>query len=134
MSGITKFFVSFGIFIVVLIVSGIYVFRKAGSEAAEYVAEFRPNLEVLADGTYLGEFSYLGGRFKTRVKFIVKDHKLLGCDFEKLYSTPGHSAPYMVSSIIDQTEDLDFDAISGASITSQFAKAAIKNAIENGAE
>ena len=134
MSGTIKILISIGIFFLVLIISGIYIFNKAGSEAAEYVAEFRPDLETLADGTYHGDFSYLGGRFEARVKFIVKDHKLLGCDFEKLFSTPGHSAPYMVSTIIDQTEELDFDAISGASITSQFAKAAIKNAIERGAE
>jgi uncharacterized protein with FMN-binding domain len=67
-----------------------------------------------------------------KISFNVKDGELVLYNFERLYGTIGYGAPQNVKSGIDQKEDLNFDAVSGATVTSNLARAAIKNALEKG--
>jgi len=118
--------------IAVLIVVSLIMFNIAGKRANSYIGDFRPDVSSLKDGTYKGSYSYLIERVGAKITFDVNQGKLGKYQFEKLYGTLGYGAPNSVKAQIDLRRNLDFDAVSGATVTSNFAKAAIKNAIDNG--
>ena len=118
--------------IAVLIVASLIAFNMGGKKANSYIRDFKPDVSILADGTYTGSFSYIVERVGATITFEVNKGKLGKCQFQKLYGTFGYGAPNLVKAQIDLKRNLDFDAVSGATVTSNFAKAAIKNAIEKG--
>ncbi len=116
----------------IIIVAGLLSFNMAGRNAGKYVGEFQPRMSQIEDGHYEGEYSTIISKVGAKIAFKIKDGELLHFQFEKLYGTFGYGAPQNVKAVIDQKEDLNFDSISGATVTSNFAKAAIKNALEQG--
>jgi uncharacterized protein with FMN-binding domain len=108
------------------------VFSRVGLQAKSKVGNFRPDISRLADGNYHGGFSSLGGRISSEVSFEIKNGKLQLINFDKLYGTPVYGAPQKVIERIDSLQNLDFDVVTGATVTSSLAKAAIKDAIDNG--
>ena len=120
-----------GIFISMLIVFMI-VFYMAGRAARKSVANFIPDQSTLADGKYQGEFNYLGGYISADVSFEIRNGKLWLIKFDKLYGTTFTGSSSKVYFAIDDNKNLNFDAISGATVTSDLAKAAIKDAIGKG--
>jgi uncharacterized protein with FMN-binding domain len=115
-----------------IIIASLLSFNMAGRNAGKYVAEFQPMMSQIEDGRYAGEYSTIIRKVGAEISFRIKDGKLINFQFGKLYGTIGYGAPENVKSGIDQKEDLNFDSISGATVTSNFAKAAIKNALERG--
>ncbi len=109
-----------------------FLVKKTDMEARRISGKFRPDISVLPDGKYAGRFSPSFKRFGAEVTFEIKDHRLGIIRFEELYGTPGYGAPQSTIEKIEETGNLDFDAVSGATITADFAKAAIRDAIENG--
>ena len=109
-----------------------FFFFQLENRVAAFIGNFVPEVSRLEDGRYKGQFGMLNNRMEARVEFIVENHQLIACNFDKLFGTPGHKAPYLVKQKIDQIGKLDFDAVSGATLTSYMARAAIKNAIEKG--
>lgn len=116
----------------IITVAGLLSFNMAGRNAGKYVGEFQPKMSQIEDGQYEGEYSAIFNKVGAKISFKVKDGELVHYNFERLYGTIGYGAPQNVKSGIDQKEDLNFDSISGATVTSNFAKAAIKNALEKG--
>ena len=108
------------------------LFYMAGNAAERKVGNFIPASTQLADGKYHGEFSYLGGHISADVSFEIRNGKLWLIRFDKLYGTPIFGAAQKVYFAIDDSKNLNFDAVTGATITSNLAKAAIKDAIEKG--
>lgn len=120
--------------VAVMILAALVSFNMAGSSAGKYVGDFQPKMSQIEDGQYEGEYSALFNKVGAKISFKIKDGELVRYNFEKLYGTVGYGAPQNVKSGIDQKEDLNFDSISGATVTSNLARAAIKNALENGPE
>jgi uncharacterized protein with FMN-binding domain len=120
-----------GILAVIILVS-LISFNLSGRNAGKYVGEFQPMMSEIEDGRYEGEYTTIISKVGAKISFKIKDGELVNYQFEKLYGTIGYGAPQSVKAGIDQKEDLNFDSISGATITSNFAKAAIKNALERG--
>jgi uncharacterized protein with FMN-binding domain len=118
--------------IAILIIVVLVIFSLAGKNAAEYVGEFKPALSQIDDGTYEGEYSAIFGKIGAKITFNIKNGQLMHYHFDKLYGTFGYGATENVKSQIDQREDLNFDIISGATVTSNLAKAAIRDALEKG--
>jgi uncharacterized protein with FMN-binding domain len=118
--------------IAVLITAALISFNLAGRNAGKYVGEFQPMMSQIEDGRYEGEYSTIISRIGAKISFKIKDGELVNFQFEKLYGTIGYGAPQNIKAGIDQKENLNFDSISGATVTSNFAKAAIKNALEKG--
>jgi len=118
--------------IAILIIGSLMAFNLTGKNAAEYIGEFRPEMSQIEDGIYEGEYNALVHKIGANISFEIKDGKLVNYNFDKLYGTIGYYAPENVRSQIDQRDDLDFEAVSGATVTSNLAKAAIKNALESG--
>jgi len=118
--------------VAVIIMAGLLSFNMAGRNAGKYVGEFQPMMYQIEDGLYEGEYSTLISKVGAKISFKIKDGELVHFQFEKLYGTIGYGAPQNIKSGIDQKEDLNFDSISGATVTCNFARAAIKNALEKG--
>ena len=117
---------------IVLIIAAFIMFNLAGQNAEEYIGDFEPIMSEIKDGTYQGAYSSIFEKFGANISFTVKKGQLIHFHFDHLYGTMGYGGPENVEMQIDQKEDLNFDAISGATITSNLAKAAIKNALDNG--
>lgn len=115
----------------VIIMASLLSFNLAGRNAGKYVGEFQPMMSKIEDGRYEGEYTIIS-KVGAKISFKIKDGELVNYQFEKLYGTIGYGAPQNIKAVIDQKEDLNFDSISGATVTSNFAKAAIKNALEKG--
>ena len=118
--------------VAVSITAALLSFNLAGRNAGKYVGEFQPEMSRIEDGQYEGEYSTVISRVGAKISFKIKDGELIHYQFDKLYGTIGYGAPQNIKAGIDQKEDLNFDSISGATVTSNFAKAAIKNALEKG--
>ena len=116
----------------VIVVAALLSFNLAGRNAGKYVGEFQPKLSQIEDGHYEGEYSTIIRKVGAKISFKVKDGELVNFQFEKLYGTFGYGAQQNVKAGIDQKEDVNFDSISGATVTSNFARASIKNALEQG--
>lgn len=127
-----KVFLYFLALLAVIIMAALISFNMAGKNAGKYVGEFQPMISQIEDGQYEGEYSAFINKVGAKISFKIKDGELVHYQFEKLYGTIGYGAPQNVKAAIDQKEDLNFDAISGATVTSNFAKAAIKNALQKG--
>ncbi len=102
--------------------------KKAHNKAQEYSQNFSPNTAKLKDGTYNGCFRYFIFTF-SKVEFEVKDGKIKNIAFKKMFHSPGSPYKKDIEAQIKRTKLLEVNAISGATRTSNFAKAALKNAI-----
>lgn len=120
------------IIIVIGFLAGFMIFHKAGNKADKYVGDYIPVTEALEDGYYKGNYETFAGFLKTEVEFEIKDSTLLRCEFPKLISTPGYGVEKKILESINTSGDLNFEAVSGATHSCSFARAAIKNAIETG--
>ncbi len=118
--------------IAVFITVALLSFNLTGRNAGEYVGEFQPMMSQIEDGYYEGEYSTFISKVGAKISFKIEDGELIHYQFEKLYGTIGYGAPQNIKAGINQKEDLNFDSISGATVSSNFAKAAIKNALEKG--
>ena len=132
MKTLIRLLVSVIVLFIFLIVAFFIFFSRIGKAAQNYVGDFKPDVKKLADGKYIGSFMYINERISSEVTFEIKDSSLWLINFDKLYGSPVLGAQQKVIDRIDSLKNLDFDAVSGATVTSMFAKAAIKNAIENG--
>ena len=118
--------------IAIVMITGLILFNMAGKNAGGYVGEFRPDLSQIEDGVYEGEYSFILDRLGAKISFEIKNSQLLHYKFEKLYGTIGYWAAEGIKLQMDQRDDLDFDVVSGATVSCNLARAAIKKALENG--
>jgi len=108
---------------------GKLVIKKANEEAKQFTQNFHPNTTQLSDGFYQGKFKVFNLITLSHVEFTIKNNKIKKLRFKKMFHTPGYLSKKDIETKIKNTEHLELDAISGATNTSNFAKAAIKNAI-----
>lgn len=122
-----------------IVVSTVFnLFYKAGIQADEYVGDFIPDTKSLINGTYKGDFKIFDFITATDIEFKIKDGKVISIEFHRMLGShnisgiPGYGSADKVKASIEKNKSLDFDAVTGASRSSSFTLAAIKNAIENG--
>lgn len=106
------------------------IIKKANEDAKEYISSFDPVTSELPDGLYLGKFKTLKVFTLSKIEFQIKDGKVINVNLKKLFHSPGSPYKEEIEYQIKQTKRLEVNAISGATRTSNFAKAAIKSAIE----
>jgi len=119
------------ILIQIIICTLYHIIYKAGLQADEYLDDFVPDTKSLNDGTYKGYYLVFGLIKGAEIEFEIKDRRVSFVTFHHILHTPDSDAPEKILSDIEKNQDLDFDAISGASRTTSFAKSALKKAIEN---
>jgi uncharacterized protein with FMN-binding domain len=101
----------------------------AGKKAEKEVGNFKPVTTDLPDGTYTGHYKAFGAIDAACVEFAIEDRKVKTFSLNKVLETPGHSGSELIINEIDRSKNLDFDAVSGATRTSFFIKAGIKDAL-----
>ena len=105
--------------------------KSANKKANEYVQNFKPVTANLSDGKYHGKFKAFGIITISEVEFQIENKIVKNIKFKRMLHTPGSPYKETILNQIKETRKLEVDAITGASRTSNFAKAAIKAAIEN---
>lgn len=104
--------------------------KYAHIKAQEYTEDFNPATSKLKDGIYKGHFRFFLITF-SKVEFEIETGKVKSIDFKKMFHSPGSLYKKDIEFQIKRRKLLEVDAITGATRTSNFAKAAIKDATEN---
>jgi uncharacterized protein with FMN-binding domain len=104
--------------------------KKANENAKEYVRNFTPFTSDLPNGIYEGKYKAFGMITMSKVQFEIEDGLVKSINFIKMFHSPGSIYKENIETQIKQTQKLEVDAITGATRTSNFAKAAIKDAVE----
>lgn len=121
-----------GVVVVLVLGAGYLTFEVMGRQAENAVGPFKPEMSDLENGVYYGEYKAFDAFTVAEVEFEIENGRLSKIEFDNLFITPGHSAGEEVRERITENGDLRFDTVTGATRTSSFAKAAIKDAIEKG--
>jgi len=105
--------------------------KKANEDANQYIERFEPVTSRLPNGVYKGKFKAFKIITMSKVEFEIENGLLKNIDFIRITHFPGNAYKEDIENQIRNTGQLEVNAISGATRTSNFAKAAIKNAVEN---
>jgi len=105
--------------------------KIANEKASEYVENFKPVTSQLPNGIYEGKYKAFGLITMSKVEFTVKNGLIKQVEFKRLFHSPGSIYKENIVNQIKQTQRLEVNAITGATRTSNFAKGAIKDAIQD---
>ena len=105
--------------------------KKANEQAREYAENFKPKTSTLPDGTYQGKYKAFGLFTMSDVEFTVLNGVVETIEFKRMFHSPGSAYKENIETQIKQSRKLEVNAISGATRTSNFAKAAIIDAVNN---
>ncbi|MEE4196360.1 MAG: FMN-binding protein [Bacteroidales bacterium] len=123
------YFVVFLVAFLATPLAGNWIIREASEQAKALTQDFHPDPSRLPDGFYEGRFKAFNLITFSRVTFHLKGGKIRSLEFKKMYHTPGYLSKKEIEATLKERQNLDLDALTGATRTSSFAKAAIKNAI-----
>mgnify|MGYP006298354235 CR=1 FL=1 len=119
--------------LLVIIAFGFYqTVKYAGSKAYSYVSNSNISIDSIPDGNYRGSFHLTKYISLAKIKFIIKDGKLDTLTIPHLLTTPFLNYKNEIRDSIIHEKNLQFDAVSGATRTSFYIKAAIHNAVISG--
>lgn len=104
--------------------------KKANQQAKEFVQDFKPRTAQLPDGTYEGKFKAFRLITMSKVEFTVQNGTIKSIEFKRMFHSPGSPYKETIENQIKQSKRLEVNAITGATRSSNFAKAAIKDAIK----
>ena len=90
-----------------------------------------PNLEEIADGACFGEYS--AGPVAVKVQVAVEGHELAEIEIIEHQNGLGGKAEEIIEDVID-SQSLEVDAISGATVSSKCILKALEDALRNGTE
>ncbi len=121
-----------GVVVLLVLAAGYITFEVMGRQAENAVGGFKPEISDVGNGVYYGEYKAFDAFTVAEVEFEIEGGKLKDIDFVRLLQTPGHGANEEIRKRITEKGDLRFDTVTGATRTSSFAKAAIKDAVETG--
>ncbi len=126
-----KIIVGLSLIIMLVLLGAFALLQMAGYQAKKELKNFKSITNQVSDGNYHGSFATLG-QVKAEIEFRIAKGKMTHIRVLQLTGTPGYGADYAVQMQLDNSRMPDFDAATGATITSNFAKAAIKDALEKG--
>lgn len=110
---------------------GNWFIKHANQQAEKYIKNFRAASSSLSEGNYQGKFKVFNFITLSHVQFSIQNGKVENLAFKKMFRTPGYLSKNEIELKVNNSNHLELDAFSGATRTSNFAKAAIKAAIEN---
>ncbi|MDK2978832.1 MAG: hypothetical protein PWP52_1546 [Bacteroidales bacterium] len=112
-------------------VIGNLVIKKANDQANTLAKNFYLNTSNLADGFYQGKFKIFKLITLSHVEFTIKNHTVENLEFKRMFYMPGYLSKKDIEENLKNAQNLALDALTGATRPSNFAKAAIIDAIEN---
>ncbi len=93
------------------------------------VAEM-PDLIPIVDGIYHGNYDLSGTPVKVMLDVIIQNHKIIKIEIVEHFSSPiGKKAEKITEQIIEH-QDLNVDAVSGATASSKAILKAVENALQ----
>ncbi|MCR4425233.1 MAG: FMN-binding protein [Firmicutes bacterium] len=114
-----------GGFVVVMVGAG--VFLMAGQSSIKSLQIRAVDFTRLRDGTYTGQFK--GGRWSNTVRVTVSSGKVTDIDVLKEVRIPKTEVTEQVVRKIIETQSLDVDTVSGATINTKAYLKAVENAL-----
>jgi uncharacterized protein with FMN-binding domain len=122
-----KIVLSIVIVFVLLIAGGIF-FLTRGLSGGSKLAISNVNTSTLSDGVYNGKYN--GGRWSNELIVTVENHKITDIKVIKdvLFPKP-EATQELINKVLD-TQSIDVDVVSGATVTSKAYQKAIENALE----
>ena len=105
--------------------------KKANENANQYIEHFEPATSKLPNGIYKGKFKAFKIISLSEVEFVIENGLVKSIDFKRMTHFPGNAYKEEIENQIKHFKKLEVDAITGATRTCNFAKAAIKTAIKN---
>ncbi len=115
---------------VTLFFLGYQYFKHAGLKAYQYVGKSEVARDSLPDGQYSGAFSPFNLLPLAKVHFQVENGKVKDFAIPRLMVSPWNRIRPSVTDSIRKNQSVHFDAITGATRSSYFIKAAVKKACE----
>jgi uncharacterized protein with FMN-binding domain len=108
----------------------ICVFILGCSTAYKNLTAKMPDLALKTDGTYRGIYDLSGTPVDVTLDVTIQDHKVIGIKIVKHSCSPiGKKAEKIIDQII-ANQNLDVDAVSGATGSSIAIKKAVENALQ----
>jgi len=110
-----------------VLVGGVIAFGLIGRRAGETLPIGNVDFSALPDGEYTGQ--YKGGRWSNKVRVTVKAGRVTGIDVVRdiLFRQPEVTRRTLEAII--ETQSLEVDAVSGATITAKAYLKAVENAL-----
>jgi uncharacterized protein with FMN-binding domain len=100
------------------------------STAYKSVTAEMPNLLLIADGVYRGNYDMASTPVKATVDVAVQNHRITGINILEHSRSPiGKKAERIIDTIIER-QSLDVDTISGATASSKTILKAVENALQ----
>ncbi|MDE7424221.1 MAG: FMN-binding protein [Lachnospiraceae bacterium] len=118
------------IFIVVLLLffTGKIVIRNMVRNV-QHISVSMPDLSVMQDGNYIGEYSI--SPVYVKVEVSINNHQITDIVILQHGNGLGSAAENIVNDVVKK-QSLDIDAVSGATVSSKCILKAVENAIEKG--
>lgn len=117
----------FAICILFILVTLLFVLMNNSVKKAKYLSITTPNLTNISDGEYIGEYSITPVHVKVNVTVI--NHEIASIEILEHDNGLGSSAENIINNIVN-TQSLEVDAISGATVSSKCILKAVENAID----
>ncbi len=114
---------------VILLVTSLVHINRIGKQAREYVGDFKPDVSELSDGTYKGTYDISKSKTGAEIEFTIESQRVTSLTVIKVHHTPLFPASKKIKRKIENDRNLNFDAITGATNSSNLLRAAIKNAL-----
>jgi uncharacterized protein with FMN-binding domain len=114
-----------------MLLMAVTVFSITGCSTANKNLTFvMPNLALISDGTYRGDYDFSHTPVKATVDVTVQNHQITKIDIVKHFRSPiGKKGEKVIDSIIER-QSLDVDTISGATASSKILLKAVENALQ----
>ncbi|MGI6132255.1 MAG: FMN-binding protein [Bacillota bacterium] len=114
-----------------VLLGGVIAFGLIGRRAGETLPIGSVDFSTLPDGEYTGQ--YRGGRWSNRVRVTVESGRVTEIDVVRDILFPQSEVRRQTLEAIIETQSLEVDAVSGATITAKAYLKAVENAL-TGAE
>ena len=118
-----KYIKLFTVLIVALLVIGC-------STAYKSIMAITPNLSLIADGVYRGNYSMESTPVKATVDVFIQNHQIVKIQILQHKRSPIGKKAEKIIDIITERQSLDIDVISGATVSSKTLIKAVENALQ----
>jgi uncharacterized protein with FMN-binding domain len=115
------------VIVFVLIIAGGVFFLTRGLSGGSKLAISNVNTSTLSDGVYNGKYN--GGRWSNELLVTVEDHKITDIKVIKDVLFPKPEVTQELINKVLETQSIDVDVVSGATVTSKAYQKAIENAM-----
>jgi uncharacterized protein with FMN-binding domain len=111
----------------ILVIAGGIFYLFYGLSSGENLDINAADLRSVSDGTYSGKYN--AGRWTNELNVTVKDHRITKIDVVKDVTFPKPEWTAQLFEEVIDTQNIDIDAITGATVTSKAYLKSIENAL-----